>query len=425
MTDPPTPQTSEPAKILVLARMDASTKGAGVSVRIAGIIEALAATTTVRLVLLRTPGSPVDSAPAAELCDRLGIEWIESVVVQRRVHILQATREWWRIAFRRWHADPQVRELVASADQVWVCQMHPLLDLGIPPHRSLVVDIDTAAELLWDERPQRRAFGVKLHRRTVRRLRKRLGKESAVVLLAAEDDALIVGPEVAPACVGILPNTAPAPSVGQQTRLAAAQTARPPCVIMIGDMAYDPNLDGAEWLIKEVWPLVEYLRPDARLRMIGRNACHLANRCPELRSTISIHPDVQDLSEDLLEASLSVAPMPKVTGTPIKVLQSLVWQVPVVATSVVAGAFGNEAAEFLLVADSPDDFARAIVRLLEDDDLRSRMVAAGLDRFQRHHSAARFTESIDALVEFAGDSERTGGESQRRLRLEQRGIRPS
>jgi glycosyltransferase involved in cell wall biosynthesis len=192
---------------------------------------------------------------------------------------------------------------------------------------------------------------------------------------------------------------------------------------MIGDMAYDPNLDGAEWLIKEVWPIVESLRPDARLRMIGRNADHLANRCPELRSTISIHPDVQDLSEDLLAASLSVAPMPKVTGTPIKVLQSFVWQVPVVATSVVAGAFGTEAADFLLVADSPDDFARSIVRLLEDDDLRSRMVAAGLDRFQRHHSAARFAESIDALVEFAGDLERTGGESQRRLRLEQRGIR--
>ena len=424
VTVPAITESNEPATIVVIARLDAAAKGAGVSVRIAGIVESLARANRVTLVLLRSASSTIDSSPAVELCDRLGIERIEWEVERSRVHLLQSLREWHRITRSGWNPAVRIAELVAAADQVWVCQMHPLLDLGIPHHRGLVVDIDTAVERLWVGPPPKRALGVRLGRRTIRRLREKLGRVSATVLLAAVEDARLVGRSVAPAPVVILANTAPAPSAPEATHMDERSRERVPHVLMVGDMAYDPNFGGAEWLIREVWPLVESQRPDARLRLIGRNAERLTIRFPELSPTVAIRSNVPDLSTELLTASVSVAPMPKVAGTPIKVLESFAWQLPVVATTPVFDAFGGEATDCLLVADDPAGFAAAIVRLLDNDELAHQLASAGLGLFRRGHSTARFNESIDALIEYVHDNDaEVEDDGHRRSRLEQRGVR--
>src|SRR5205085_10191106 len=40
--------------------------------------------------------------------------------------------------------------------------------------------------------------------------------------------------------------------------------------VFVGALDYRPNVDGVCWFCHEVWPAVHWVRPDARLTLVGR-----------------------------------------------------------------------------------------------------------------------------------------------------------
>jgi glycosyltransferase involved in cell wall biosynthesis len=63
-------------------------------------------------------------------------------------------------------------------------------------------------------------------------------------------------------------------------------------------------------------------------------------------------------------------------GTRFKLLEAMAAGIPVVSTTVGAEGVPTRSGEELLLADSPDDFAGAVLRLLDDPALCQRLTAA-------------------------------------------------
>ncbi len=90
----------------------------------------------------------------------------------------------------------------------------------------------------------------------------------------------------------------------------------------IGVMSYKPNIEGIDWFVKYVWPLVQEKIPNARLMIIGQNPSdRIKKLC--LRTNITVTGYVTDVSEYLYHSSLIIVPIKMAYGVQNKVLEAL------------------------------------------------------------------------------------------------------
>ena len=146
-------------------------------------------------------------------------------------------------------------------------------------------------------------------------------------------------------------------------------------VLFFGLMATVPNVDGVIYFVREIWPRVLAARPAAQFLIVG------ANPAPEVRalegSGVNVVGPVDDLRPYLSRASVVVVPLRLGSGTRLKILESWAMARPVVSTSLGAEGLEMIAGRHLLVADDPEGFAAAVVRILSDRELAAGLGAAG------------------------------------------------
>lgn len=132
-------------------------------------------------------------------------------------------------------------------------------------------------------------------------------------------------------------------------------------VVFIGHLGWRPNIDAAEWLAETVWPEVAHNGSDLSLTLVGKSPSAAVRRLAG--PTVEVAGDVESVVPHLISAQVATAPLLSAGGTRIKILEALAAGTPVVSTSL--GALGLEhlAGDHLLIADTPDHFARAIVEM--------------------------------------------------------------
>jgi glycosyltransferase involved in cell wall biosynthesis len=127
----------------------------------------------------------------------------------------------------------------------------------------------------------------------------------------------------------------------------------------VGGLDWVPNENGLRWFLESVLPLVLKERPDVEVAVLARGAAS--------RQWVAAHPAVRLMSQDVHPAELfagsrlSLAPLLEGGGVRIKILESLAVGCPAVATTI--GGEGLES-DGLWVADAPEDFAAACLRIL-------------------------------------------------------------
>lgn len=133
-------------------------------------------------------------------------------------------------------------------------------------------------------------------------------------------------------------------------------------VIFSGSMLYPPNIQAVLWFVEHVWPTVRARIPDATFVVQGRDP---ASRIVELdgQDGISVTGTVPDVGVLIRSAQVCVNPMLAAGGMQNKLIEYMACNKAVVATSV-----ANEGImaphDALVVADAPDTFADAVIRLL-------------------------------------------------------------
>jgi glycosyltransferase involved in cell wall biosynthesis len=85
-------------------------------------------------------------------------------------------------------------------------------------------------------------------------------------------------------------------------------------------------------------------------------------------------------------ARIMVVPLRAGSGTRIKILESFAFGVPVVSTSVGAAGLDVEHGVHLLIADTPEEFTAACLRLLDDDNLAAALARNGYEWLREFHS---------------------------------------
>ncbi len=142
-------------------------------------------------------------------------------------------------------------------------------------------------------------------------------------------------------------------------------------LVFLGNLGYPPNLDAVRHFADDILPVLNTRQADLRFDVIGPGA----DEAPvaALRDRVHFRGFVDDLSLAFAEYDLFVAPLRVGSGTKLKILDAMSRRLPVVTSSVGAEGLDLIDGQHALIANTPEAFADAILRLQSDAPLRERL----------------------------------------------------
>ena len=164
--------------------------------------------------------------------------------------------------------------------------------------------------------------------------------------------------------------------------------------LFIGGFQHPPNIDAVLFFLEQIYPLMSERLGDAKFYIIGDKAPpEIATLANEKIIVAGLQRDVRPFFDSV---RLSVAPLRFGAGVKGKINQSMAFGVPVVATSVAVEGTELRDREEILVADEPEEFARAMIELYESEDLWNRLSENGIRKTRALYS----TETARKKLEF-------------------------
>ena len=180
----------------------------------------------------------------------------------------------------------------------------------------------------------------------------------------------------------------------------AALNEAPNRALHLGAMDWAPNHQGVAWFMQQVWPLVQQSLPGAHLALAGRNMG------PEWASDdtkgVTVLGEVADAAATYDTPSVVVVPLHAGSGMRIKIAEALAAGRPIMTTSKGMTGLPLEHNEHVMVADTAERFAEALVELLSDGAkataLGQRGRAWAQVNLQHRARAERLTSFLEQLV---------------------------
>ncbi len=142
-------------------------------------------------------------------------------------------------------------------------------------------------------------------------------------------------------------------------------------IIFTGNMSYFPNSDGVHYFVKEIFPLIKKQIQDAKLYIVGKDPPPSILKLAQ--HDIIITGFVHDIKDYYLKSSVVIAPIRFGAGTLNKILEPMALGVPVVTSFIGVEGLPVETGRDILIADTPEDFANAVVKVLKDPDMQKRL----------------------------------------------------
>jgi glycosyltransferase involved in cell wall biosynthesis len=168
-------------------------------------------------------------------------------------------------------------------------------------------------------------------------------------------------------------------------------------LLFVGVLNYPPNSDAVSWFVANVLPEIERLCPEVRLCIAGLSPP--PSILALARDNIVVRGFVEELEPVYRESTIAVVPLRAGGGTRLKILEAMALGRPVVSTSIGCEGLGATSGEHLLIADSAEDFAAAVVRALGNIDLRRRLAANARKLVEAHYCWNALGDKLFAVLE--------------------------
>lgn len=147
-------------------------------------------------------------------------------------------------------------------------------------------------------------------------------------------------------------------------------------ICFLGNFTHQPNVDAVKFFTSSIWPLIVDKLPNCRFVIAGS---YIPTEIQNLESNSVIVRGFVPALKDLFDnVRISVAPLRYGAGMKGKVVSSLSYGVPVVATTIAAEGMNLSHGKNAVVTDEVGDFAHWLVQVYSSEELWTRISDAGL-----------------------------------------------
>ncbi len=164
-------------------------------------------------------------------------------------------------------------------------------------------------------------------------------------------------------------------------------------LVFSGKMSYHANVSTALYLYQHIMPLIWRQQPEATLTIVG-------SKPPKPVQLLAADPRVEvtgyvdDIRPYVARAEVMLSPMVYSVGIQNKVLEAMALGTPTVVAPQAAASLQAYPGHDLLVADSPQAFAEATLRLLNDAELSMSLREHGRAYVEQHHDWRTATNKL-------------------------------
>jgi len=150
----------------------------------------------------------------------------------------------------------------------------------------------------------------------------------------------------------------------------------PHSIVFTGKMDFRPNVDAVLWFYHQILPLIKAQVPDVHFYIVGQKPPpHLRSLAEDPAVTITGY--VEDVRPYIAGAGVYVVPLRIGGGTRLKIMEAMALGKAIVSTSLGCEGYPVTPGRELVIADTPQDFARSVVELLGDIRRREELGRAG------------------------------------------------
>lgn len=166
-------------------------------------------------------------------------------------------------------------------------------------------------------------------------------------------------------------------------------------VFHLGSMDWQPNLEGIEWFINNVWPLVAAKNAQAKLHLAGRNMPNTL--FAKASNNITVEGAVESPAHYMAARRVMVVPLFSGSGVRVKIIEGMALGKAIVATPVAVEGIDVTSGQNILIADNAQAFANAILSLQESQE-KINTLGQNAARFIDEHYRSRVI--INKLEDF-------------------------
>jgi glycosyltransferase involved in cell wall biosynthesis len=284
---------------------------------------------------------------------------------------------------------------VAHADQLNMCQYAQRV-----PGAFKVLDAHNALWLLYKRLWETMSAGPQkwLLGRDWKLLQEYEGRQvrefDAVLAVSHEDQAALQRAAAQDTDITVIPIAVDVEEVQVVQRVQ-----NPRHILHVGTMYWPPNIDAIEWFIEHIYPLVRQRRPDVQFDVVGSRPPASLLALNDAGLGINVTGYVEDITPHLQRAGVMIVPLRAGGGMRVKILDALAQGMPIVSTTLGAEGIAVEPGRDLLIADTPEEFAQAILQLLDDPDLAARLGAAGRRLMEQTYDYRVACQPLEAIYQ--------------------------
>jgi polysaccharide biosynthesis protein PslH len=168
-------------------------------------------------------------------------------------------------------------------------------------------------------------------------------------------------------------------------------------LVFTGSMDWLPNEDAIRFFTEQILPRIRQTIPDIKLTVVGRNPSaglvELGRRDP----SVTVTGRVDDVRPYMERASGYIIPLRIGGGTRLKVFEAMAMETPLVSTTIgVEGLPVHDGVE-TLIGDTPDEFAAAVVRVLNNKALAQRLGKQAAARVREEFGWDRVADEFTSI----------------------------
>ena len=281
-----------------------------------------------------------------------------------------------------------------------ICSVLHLGFLRFPPGVPLIgntqnVEYDVARRSFREADTGLRKIRYFLEYHALRREELRVARKFHLILPSSERDREIFARDLPDLPMVVIDNGVDTEYFAPRDDAAERNT-----VVFTGAMSYYPNDHGIRSFLDHVWPLIRARITDARLCIVGTDpSAQLLQRASD---DVVITGYVNDVRDYMARAGVFIMPLFIGGGTRIKALEAMAMKKAIVSTTIGCEGLPVRHDTSVLIADSPEEFASAVVRVLGDQALARRLGEAGYglvhECYRWEKIAANLEDALDATV---------------------------
>lgn len=232
------------------------------------------------------------------------------------------------------------------------------------PKTKLIIDEHNVDYLLYQ---QENAENTKLISDTFKREKSLYKRIDQIWTCSEEDQRVLYKLNKGKVYVYVVPN-----GVDSTTKKFSTDTTNNKKSIMFcGALTTQANKDGLLWFYNTIWPLLN--NKDISFNIIGKGGDLSDFSIIKNDPTVNFLGEVESLEPYYRNNHIAIVPLRIGSGTRLKILEAMSFGNPVISTSKGAEGINYKDKENILIADTPEEFANAIMTLIDDKSLSDKI----------------------------------------------------